>query len=141
MRDIKEFYNDIMTGVLNIRRIYVCSPLSSKSAAGIKANMLIARDKCNQLNGVFREYGIKAWAPHAYLPVMLDDSIPEERELAINFGLNLLEMSDVVYVFGPKLSEGMKNEIKFAIEHEMDIIVDGDVKDEFCIFIKKYANR
>ncbi len=38
-----------------------------------------------------KEMGLAARAPHAYLPMLLCDRIPNERALALQFGLRLLE--------------------------------------------------
>ena len=141
MRNVTEMINDIESGKLDISRIYVCSPLSAKTKEGTLRNMLLAKDKCCFLNGMFKSYGIKAWAPHAYLPTFLDDSVEAERNLALKFGMELLGMSDIIYVFGPKLSEGMKGEINYAIENEMDIIVDGDIVEIVKAYVKEKARE
>ena len=53
-------------------------------------------------------------APHAYLPYLLDDMVPEERALALKFGLKLLGLCSQVVVYGSRISNGMKNEIAAA---------------------------
>lgn len=55
-----------------------------------------------------------ARAPHAYLPMLLCDSLPSERALALSFGLSLLENSEVILICGNRLSSGMKGEIVHA---------------------------
>ena len=125
----------------NIRRIYVCSPLSASTPAGIMANMLVARDKVNVLNGLYSSIGCKAWAPHAYLPAMLDDSNREERELALEFGLKLLEMSDAIYVFGEKVSFGMCGEIRSAARRRIPIFISDNLFDEVSAVIDKETCR
>ena len=127
----------ILTGKCNINRIYVCSPLSSKTRAGKMFNMLAARDKCNVLNGMFRGYNIKAWGPHTYLPIFLDDNIPSERMAAMRLGADLLKMSDIIYVFGSKLSDGMKSEIEFAILNKISIVVEDNISKELKTFIQE----
>lgn len=133
IKDARDFFVDEKE---KINRVYVCSPLSASTDAGIARNMMLARDKCNVLNGMFRGTDIKAWAPHAWLPKMLDDNVPSEREAAIAFGTRLLEMSDVMYVFGPKLSKGMKSEITYGIKHGLTIICEEDIKPFVLKFIK-----
>ncbi|MBQ7673241.1 MAG: hypothetical protein IJT36_01755 [Alphaproteobacteria bacterium] len=131
IKSTKELIDTIKS--MNIKRLYVASPLSAKSKTGIVANMLIARDKCNYLNGILKN-STKAWCPHGYLPQFLDDDIAEERKLGVDFGIRLLEMSDAIYVFGEKLSTGMKEEIKLAIKHRMPILIEDNLADE----VKKY---
>ncbi len=121
---IAEFSKKVKSGEVATNRMYICSPLHAAHKARETVNMLTARDKCNALNGCFGKYGVKVWAAHAYLPMFLDDNIEEERELAIEFGLKLLNMSDAIYVFGEYLSNGMKGEITRAVELNMPIIVE-----------------
>lgn len=45
---------------------------------------------------------------------ILDDTIPEERALAMEFGMKLLSMSTRVVVFGSQISSGMDQEIRAA---------------------------
>lgn len=120
---------------LKISRIYVVSPLSAKSKAGIVANMLTARDKCHSLNGLLRGTA-KAWCPHGYLPQFLDDSIPEERELGMRFGIELLHMSGCLYCFGDILSTGMIGEIIKAYENNKPVLVEENLYDKVCELIE-----
>ena len=39
-----------------------------------------------------QEFGDRAVAPHAFLPYLLDDGVPEERALAVAFGKKLLAL-------------------------------------------------
>lgn len=61
-----------------------------------------------------QEFSDWAVAPHAVLPYILDDTIPEERALAMEFGMKLLSMSTRVVVFGSQISSGMDQEIRAA---------------------------
>ena len=61
-----------------------------------------------------QEFGDRAVAPHAYLPYLLDDSDPEQRALALEFGLKLLAMCSRIVVFGNRISSGMSGEIEAA---------------------------
>ena len=90
---------------------YVCSPLSASSRAAMLANSAKAN---TYMVLAEREFGGKAVAPHAYLPYLLDDRIPEERALALEFGLKLLGLCDRIVVFGEVISEGMRGEIAYA---------------------------
>ena len=90
---------------------YVCSPLTAESRAAMLANAAKAN---TYMVLAEREFGGKAVAPHAYLPYLLDDRIPEERSLALEFGLKLLRLCDRIVVFGEVISDGMQGEIVYA---------------------------
>lgn len=45
-----------------------------------------------------------ARAPHAFLPMLLCDGVPSERAIALKFGIELLERSDVLLVCGNRIS-------------------------------------
>jgi len=90
---------------------YVCSPLSAPSRAERLAN---AAKASTYMVFAEREFGGRAVAPHAYLPYLLDDAIPEERALALEFGLKLLSLCSQLVVYGSCISSGMKSEIAAA---------------------------
>ena len=87
---------------------YICSPLSAPSRAEMLANAARAIRYSVEAE---KEFGEKAVAPHAYLPYLLDDHVPEQRALALEFGLKVLQMCDRLAVYGPRISSGMKGEI------------------------------
>lgn len=87
---------------------YVCSPLSAPTRAEIMVNAQRARTYMTMCE---REFGCRAVAPHAYLPYLLDDSNPEERALALSFGVSLLALCDRLVIYGDRISSGMKEEI------------------------------
>lgn len=90
---------------------YVCSPLSAPSRAERLAN---AAKASTYMVFAEREFGGRAVAPHAYLPYLLDDAVPEERALALEFGLKLLSLCSQLVVYGSRISNGMKSEIAAA---------------------------
>ncbi len=90
---------------------YVCSPLSASTRAEMMANAARAGYYMSKAE---QEFGDRAVAPHAVLPYILDDTIPEERALAMEFGMKLLSMSTRVVVFGSQISSGMDQEIRAA---------------------------
>ena len=68
------------------------------------------------------ELGLAPICPHLYLPQILDDNKPKEREQALRVGLELLESCDVLLVgarYG--ISEGMREEIDRAQELGLSI--------------------
>lgn len=67
-------------------------------------------------NYISIQFHCRAVAPHGFLPLYLDDSIPEEREIALEFGLSLLKLSKAIVICGNHISSGMEGEIKKAKE-------------------------
>ena len=53
--------------------------------------------------------------------VVDDDEIPEEREAALQIGMILLTLCDVLVVCGPYISAGMAGEIKAAFEKGKEV--------------------
>ena len=97
--------------MVKLGRIYICSPLSAPTKAEVRANMLSARRYCRLVE---KFTGGRAYAPHAWLPDLLEDSIPEDRTLALSFGIELLSTCDTICVCGERISSGMHGEIEYA---------------------------
>ena len=98
---------------------YICSPLRGKTKEETYQNMLAARQ---YMLAAYRLTGDRAIAPHAYLPVVMDDTIIEEREHALVVGKNLLTRCKNIFVCGDRISEGMKEEILEAVRLGKTII-------------------
>lgn len=69
-------------------------------------------------------------APHVYFKGFLDDRVPEEREIGMFLGKELLKQCCEVWVFcnDGRLSEGMKAEIELAERMKIPVRYFG--KDE-----------
>lgn len=93
--------------------VYICSPLSAPSKEEIRQNMEKAAYYARLAS---RTLGCRTIAPHSFLPEYLDDNIPEEREVALAFGLDLLRLSKAIIVCGSPISNGMRGEIRMAGE-------------------------
>lgn len=102
------------------KKAYVCSPLSADAEQDYLFNMYAARA---YMLYALMELDYLARAPHGYLPIILCDRNSDERTLALQFGLKLMEYSDVVLVCGNKLSRGMIGEIVQAVALNKKIIV------------------
>ena len=87
---------------------YVCSPLSAPTREETLANAARAAGYSGEAE---QEFGGRAVAPHACLPYLLDDRAPEQRALALEFGLKVLRLCDRLAVYGPGISPGMRGEI------------------------------
>ena len=46
------------------------------------------------------EFGGRTIAPHSFLPEYLDDHIPQERQVALDFGLSILKICKALVVCG-----------------------------------------
>ena len=98
---------------------YICSPLSDKK----KYNQIINMNKAKiYADLVAKEYDCRTIAPHSFLPKYLIDDIPEERNIALKFGLEILTVCKKLVVCGERIREGMQLEINFAKAHNIDII-------------------
>ena len=60
------------------------------------------------------EAGFSPICPLLYLPLFLNDAIPEEHKSGIDMGRDLLRRSHVVVVCGNGVNEDMKNDIAIA---------------------------
>lgn len=99
---------------------YICSPLHAEGYEHFLNNMYAARF---YMYYVQHYLGYLARAPHAYLPLLVNDYNLLERELVFSFDLDLLEYSDKVLVCGERLSHGMAAEINYAVDHHKQIEV------------------
>ncbi|MDY5701039.1 MAG: DUF4406 domain-containing protein [Lachnospiraceae bacterium] len=93
--------------------VYICSPLSAPTKEGIQKNM---KQAAHYAALVAKKLGCRTIAPHSFLPEYLEDSIPQEREVALAFGLSVLKIVQAIVVCGDRISSGMKGEIEKAKE-------------------------
>lgn len=119
----------------NYKRAYICSPCTAATAKEVRRNVQAARF---YMWFSFENLNVIARAPHAYLPILLSDKLPAERALALRFGLELLEQSDMVFVCGKVLSSGMKGEIARAVELNIPITV---FDAELYLNVRKLVTR
>lgn len=116
-------------------RAYICSPLSAKTDEEFVENMHRARE---YMYYAAKEMGLAARAPHAYLPMLLCDRIPNERALALQFGLRLLEESEILLVCGDRISLGMQGEILHAISIKARILTfSHQMYLKVCEYVRK----
>ncbi len=100
--------------------VYICSPLRAETQEEVDKNMYATRAYMKYL---FLKLGLNAFAPHAFLPYLLDDRHEDERELALNLGLKMLDKCKILCVCGDRISDGMKGEIREACRLGLDIYV------------------
>jgi len=90
----------------NAPKVYICSPFAGDPENNIKKALRYCRFALTRGNFPV--------APHCYFPLFMDDDIPTERELALAFGIRMLGGCRELWVFGERISEGMKKEIAAA---------------------------
>lgn len=100
-------------------KYYICSPLSAPTKKEIEKNQAYARGYAERVEECC---GVKAIVPHAYLPEILDDNIPEEREAALEIGLKLLKLCKKLVICGDIVSSGMVSEIAFARKNNIEVV-------------------
>lgn len=89
------------------KRIYICSPY--RGATWV--NTLIARALCRRALA----NGAAPYAPHLYLPDILNDNDPVERAAGIQAGIEFLKMCHEIWIYTPAgISAGMRQEIDEA---------------------------
>lgn len=89
----------------NRKKIYV----ASKYAGDVDTNVASVITYCRRVI----DEGYMPIASHLLYPQILNDNIPEERELGLMFGLALLRTCDEVWVFG-SVTSGVAREIEEA---------------------------
>lgn len=92
-----------------MKLVYICSPYRGDTESNSAKARGYCRYACSQ--------SAVPIAPHLIYPQFLDDDIPEEREAGMFLGMELLKRSDELWVFGDRISEGMKAEIEAAEQH------------------------
>lgn len=93
--------------VVNDRKmLYIASPLRGD----VDRNVENAMRYCAHAI----EEGYIPVAPHAMYRGIFDDEIPEQRAVALQVGLQLLDQCEKMWVCGDRVSEGMRGEIARA---------------------------
>ena len=99
-------------GMEERKKVFICSPFRGDAAR----NSIKAAVYCRKAY----EEGHLPIAPHLLFPQFLNEDSLKERADGISMGLELLLGCDEVWVFG-EATEGMEQEIRFAVEHGIHI--------------------
>jgi len=98
--------------------IFISSPLSpAEDQQEYRLNIAEAENYCYETV----KLGHFPLAPHTILTKCLDDRIPEERATVLRLSVDLLRTCDELWVFGERISDGMKAEIKLAAQFGLPI--------------------
>lgn len=89
-----------------MKLIYVASPY----AGDIEKNTEFAKKACRHA----MEQGYAFFAPHLLYPSILNENVPEQRQLGIDMGLTMLAHCDELWCYGDRISHGMMMEIEEA---------------------------
>ena len=95
----------------NRTHAYICSSFDADTQEEALRNMRSARAFMHYATELM---GVVARAPHAYLPMLLNERDTAERILALKIGHHLIEKSDLVLVCGNRISVGMQADILHA---------------------------
>lgn len=102
--------------------VYICSPLKGD----IEPNRAKARIYCRF---AFNK-GYLPVAPHIYFTQFLNEHNKEERVAGLEYGLEIVRQCKQLWVFGERISEGMKAEIALAKELRLPIrYFDSDMEE------------
>lgn len=118
------------------KTVYIASPLGAATKQELVANMHRARQYMFYASKTF---DCLARAPHAYMPLLLNDFIPAERELGMEWGIQLLKASDILFVCGPRMSSGMAAEVRLAKEKKMPVVVFD--KDLYGLIVEEHGKN
>ena len=90
--------------------VYICSPYASTPMVSVNENIAAARK--------YSRFAVERHCipvtPHLLFPQFLDDCDKQEQQLAAFMGMVLLNHCQELWVFGDRISKGMKQEIQKA---------------------------
>ena len=114
------------------KTIYVCSPYKATSLSEaereweMKENVKRAKLACR----ILVKLGYLPLAPHLYFTQFLEDGDEKEREEGIALGMRWLAVSDELWVFGERISDGMSREISSAREQHTECCWEQGSRDQ-----------
>ena len=86
--------------------VYICSPYAGNISENVRNAQRYSRFAI--------EKGYLPITPHLLFPQFLDDGLQSERDLGMFFGIVLMGKCSEVWVFGERISSGMRIEIDKA---------------------------
>lgn len=98
-------------------KVYICSPYRADTPEGIQANERKAKQYCK----IACKAGYIPIAPHLYFTRFLKDSKPDERELGLQIGIELLKECKELWACGDHISEGMRAELTVAKQNKIPV--------------------
>ena len=97
-----------------MKKVYICSPCRGDYETNIQ--------RAKEYSRAAVEKGVIPVTPHIYLTQFMDDNVPEERELALKIGSELVLGCSELWAFGiDHPSAGMAAEIELAKAHGIPV--------------------
>lgn len=97
-----------------MKKVYICSPCRGDYENNIQ--------RAKEYSRAAVEKGVIPVTPHIYLTQFMDDNVPEERELALKIGSELVLGCSELWAFGiDHPSAGMAAEIELAKAHGITV--------------------
>ena len=97
-----------------MKKIFVCSKLRGNIENNIKRTKEFCREVCLEGNVPI--------APHIYFTQFLNELNENERNLGIDYGIELLKNCDELWIFDKDISSGMQKEINIAKKLNIKIV-------------------
>ena len=93
--------------IVTFKRVYIASPCRGQREVNIRYLKMCMLDSLARNEAPY--------APHAYLPYILDDDKPKERQRGLDIGLAFLGTCQLLAIYADHgISEGMQNEMDYA---------------------------
>jgi hypothetical protein len=100
--------------VVTLKRVYIASPYRGSREVNIRYLKMAMLDSLARNEAPY--------APHAYLPFMLDDDKPIERAKGLAIGLAFLGTCSLMALYADHgISEGMQGEMDYAKSRKIPI--------------------
>lgn len=97
-----------------MKKVYICSPCRGDYENNIQ--------RAKEYSRAAVQKGVIPVTPHIYLTQFMDDNVPEERELALKIGSELVLGCSELWAFGiDHPSAGMAAEIELAKAHGIPV--------------------
>ncbi len=90
------------------KRVFIAHPIAGNVQENCKAVVEICR--------AVHTSEILPFAPYLASLQYLDDTVKDERELGICLNKDVLSIVDELWLCGPRISLGMQQEIRYALE-------------------------
>lgn len=104
-----------------MKRVFVASPLKADNDIAVLENIQRAQQLCR----LATQWGVAAFASHAFYPLFLDDFDPEQRKQGSEAGLAWLRASHELWVWSKRgITSGMQSEIDMARACSVPVIMD-----------------
>jgi len=129
------------------KRIYIASPIRPVSEAGtkeydeeLKENIDNVKEYCKMVTAA----GNTPLSSILLCKEFLNEDDPEDRDKGMQIGLDLVSVSDEVWVFSNRITEGMAAEIRLATELGIPVriikIIDEHDIDVFFSLLDEFEN-